>query len=82
MVALPWWLLAAGIVLVIIGFFLGSLTAPPTTRQTLIDPRLSDEEIARKLRSTEGSRLAGLLVLVGGVLIVVSLVWRIARIVF
>ena len=77
MIALPWYLLSAGIVILLIGLLAAGLSGPG--RQPLIDPRMRDDEIARNLQPSRGSTLANLMILLGGLCILVSIVWRIAR---
>ncbi len=70
----PWYLLAVGIVILIVGYILAAINRPPPT---YIDPRMSDEQIARNLDKSEGGSWAGLLVLAGYVLVFISVAWRI-----
>ena len=74
----PWLLMSAGIVLLLIGAVAAGMSAP---RSTMIDPRMSDEDIARQLQPGRGIPIPTLLIYLGGLLILISLVWRIARIV-
>ena len=79
MIAAPWYLLAAGIALLILGLFISALSKP--ARPPLIDRRMRDEDIARALQQEEGggSVFGGLLVILGIVCISVSIVWRLTR---
>ena len=77
MIAAPWYLLFAGIVILLIGLIATALTG--SGRQPLIDPRMRDDEIARNLQPSRGSPLANVMVFLGGLCILVSIIWRIAR---
>lgn len=76
MTAVPWYLLAAGIVLVIIGILMAWMSRPSGPR--VIDHRMRDEDIARSLQDERGI-VPSIVMIVGFVLILVSIVWRIAR---
>ena len=78
MAAAPWYLLAGGIVLVIVGYFIGGLS--PRSGRVFITHKMSDEEVERQLNQARGSPLAGLMMLAGFVVILTSIIWRIARI--
>ena len=71
MIGAPWLLMSAGIVLLLIGFVAAALSAP---RRTMIDPRMSDEEIAQQLQTSRGLPLPTLIIYLGGLLILISLV--------
>jgi hypothetical protein len=75
MVALPWILLAIGIVIVIIGLFLVYL-AEFSGGSTYIDPSMDDDEIADRLERGN-SLLPRLVLLAGFVCVLVSIVWRV-----
>ena len=77
MIAVPWYLLSLGIVVLLAGIFLSALAPPP--RQNAIDPRMTDEEIAKTLRGRERGSWGGLVVFAGLLLIMISLAWRILR---
>jgi hypothetical protein len=77
MSAAPWYLLAVGIVLVIVGYFLGAFGRGSGPR--FIDPKMSDEEIARQVKEGEALPVGSLVILVGFLAILVSVVWRIVR---
>jgi hypothetical protein len=79
MAGLPWYLLALGIILVVVGTLLAGLGGGSASNRA-IDPRMKDEDIARLMNRGEGNWLANTLVLLGLVLIAVSVVWRIVRI--
>lgn len=79
--AYPWYLLAAGIGLIVLGILLAALTGSGS-RGGWVDPRMSDEEIARRMQGSEGGLLPRLMVFLGLLCVFVSVVWRIARIFF
>ena len=53
MAAAPWYLLAGGIVLVIVGYFIGGLS--PRSGRVFITHKMSDEEVERQLNQARGS---------------------------
>lgn len=77
MAAAPYYLLAVGIVVIITGVLVANMTGG---QKTLIDPRMSDKEIARQMKRNQGSSLGGVLMLVGWLIVAVSIIWRIVRI--
>jgi hypothetical protein len=79
MAAAPWYLLAGGIVLVILGYFIAGFGRRGAGRM-FITAKMSDEEVERQLNQERGSPLAGLVMLAGFGIILVSIVWRIVRI--
>jgi hypothetical protein len=79
MAAAPWYLLAGGIVVVIVGFFIVRLGSRGSDR-IFISPKMSDEEVERLLNERQGSRLGVVVVLLGFLIILVSVIWRIVRI--
>lgn len=74
----PWFLLAGGIGLVLLGYFVASLGSRGSGRD-YIHPKMSDKEIARRMNDNQGSPIAGIIVLLGFVAIFVSIVWRLLR---
>jgi hypothetical protein len=80
-VALPWYLLAAGIALVILGALLSGLGRPEDSGRRRLGPRMRDDEIIRELGRKQRVTLPNLMVLVGIVCVLVSVVWRLARLV-
>jgi len=74
----PWYLLAGGIALIIIGFFWDAIGNLGSGRR-FIHPKMSDEEIERQMNEGEGRSLGGLVILLGFLAILVSVVWRIVR---
>ena len=76
-IAAPYWLLAGGILVLIVGYL---IAAGSGSSSTIIDHRMSDEEIARQLEDqNRGNPIAGLLIMLGYLAIFVSVVWRIIR---
>jgi hypothetical protein len=74
--SLPWYLLAVGIGLVVLGFLAANLGGPPNRRQRTIDYRMRDEDIARQLNHSEPGPLPTLLIVAGFACILVSVCWR------
>ena len=77
MAAVPYYLLAGGIVLVIAGYFLANLGVG--SDRTFIDPRMSDKEIERQINQSEGNSIGGLVMLLGFLVIFTGIVWRVVR---
>src|SRR5689334_2942767 len=76
MIAFPWFLLAAGILIVIIGCFFADLRKLFGSGRRVIDPAMTDDEIRRILQSGQRLSLPNLVVLFGLLCILVSIVWR------
>jgi hypothetical protein len=76
MIAAPWYLFSLGIVLVIIGTISGALFGAGGSSRTAIDPRMSDAEIARRLKRRSSLSLSGLVVYAGLFCLLVSIGWR------
>jgi hypothetical protein len=79
MAAAPWYLLAAGIGLVILGYMVTGLGGRGSGRD-FIHPKMSDKEIARRMQESGGSPLGGGLMVTGFIAVLVSIVWRLARV--
>jgi hypothetical protein len=77
MIAAPWYLLAVGILVVILGFFVAAPRRPPGSGGRWIVPRMTDKQITRNLQGGEGDPLATGIVVLGFVMVLVSVVWRI-----
>lgn len=77
MVAVPWYLAALGIMLVIVGCIAGSL--PRNSAQIGIDPRMSDAEIARRLRRRSSLGFPGFMIYAGSLSLAIGLVWRLIK---
>ena len=75
----PWYLLAIGIGIVVVGSLLASLSGPPDRGQRAINPRMRDNEIIRDLKRGQRVTLPNLVILVGLMCILVSICWRITR---
>lgn len=74
-IAAPYWLLAGGILVLILGYLIAALSGG--SNSTFIDHRMSDEEIARQLeQQNQGNPIAGLMILAGYLAIFVSIAWR------
>ena len=82
MVRLPWYLLAVGIALVVIGFLLAALPRSPDRSRRAIDSDMRDEDIVRELRRSPPVSVPGLVILAGFACILVSIGWRILRAIF
>jgi hypothetical protein len=80
MAGFPWYLLAFGIFLLLSGLVFGVLSSSMRSRDHLIDPRLSDEEIAKKLRGAERGAFWNWVIVAGAGCMLISVVWRIALI--
>ena len=81
MIGLPWFLLAAGIGIVILGAFMAGLSRPPGKGGPAIHRRLRDDEIARRLNRAERLPAWGVVILIGFACILVSVIWRLARVI-
>jgi hypothetical protein len=77
MVAAPWYLLAVGILLVIVGYFIGRLGGRRS--RVYISPKMSDEQIERLMSQTQGNPLAGLFLSLGYLIVFISIAWRLVR---
>lgn len=79
MISLPWYLLAAGIALVILGYLLASLPGSSDRGGRPISSRMRDDDIARELRRAQRVPFSNLVILAGFACILVSIAWRLAR---
>ena len=79
MVAAPYFLLALGIVLVVLGAIQGNLPGRPERRRRPLGPRMRDAEIARRLNESEPMSAADFVVLAGLACVAVSVLWRLLR---
>ncbi len=79
MIAVPWYLLSAGCIVLIIGFFLAVMKRAQGGDHLVIDPRMEDDEIINTLRRGGRIPLAGWVIIAGFLLIMISLVWRLLR---
>ena len=80
MVAAPYYLFSFGIVLMIIAYFWSSIAGG--SDNTLVDPRMSDDDIQRQLSNSDGSPIPGLIMMAGMLVCLISILWRIGRIFF
>ena len=80
MLAAPYFLFSAGIGLILIAFFWGSIS--DGSSGTLIDPNMSDEDIENQLNKSDGSPIPGLIMMAGLAAILISILWRIGRVFF
>jgi hypothetical protein len=79
MVAFPWYLLATGIILMIIGFIMAAMIRSSGMSHTFIHDRMSDDDIAEKLQGDRRMLLPNILIFLGLLCIVVSIGWRLLR---
>jgi uncharacterized membrane protein len=78
MIAWPWYLFSAGIALIIIGAFLTSLSHLGSGR-THIHPKMSNKKIARILKKERRIPAGNIVILVGFLLVLISVTWRLVR---
>jgi hypothetical protein len=71
--AFPWYLLAFGIVLTIVGILIAALMS---RGPDYIDPKMDDDEIAERLNRGAGI-WPSVLIVVGVLCVLVSIIWRI-----
>ncbi len=81
MSSLPWYLLAAGIVMVVIGFILAGLPGAPSRGRQPIGPDMRDEDIIRELKRSQRIPLSDLVILAGFICILVGIGWRLLRVI-
>ncbi len=65
MIGIPWFLAAAGIVLVVVGFLLAMLLAATRPKPPPISPKMRDDEIAKHLDDEERISFPGLVIYLG-----------------
>jgi hypothetical protein len=78
MVSLPWYLLAFGIGLVILGFLLAGLPGSGGGGRP-IHAKMRDKDIIRELERARRMPLSSLVIVAGLGCVLVSVVWRIGR---
>jgi uncharacterized membrane protein len=78
MIAWPWYLLSAGIALIIIGYFLDSFRRLGSGPR-FIHPKMSDKKIKQIMNEEQGISLGSLVMLIGFLLVLVSIGWRLVR---
>lgn len=79
MIAAPWYLFAVGVVLVLVGVISGSLFGSGRASRNLVDSRMDDAEIARRLKRQSSLSFSGIIVYLGLLCILVSASWRLLR---
>jgi hypothetical protein len=79
MIAAPWYLFAAGIVLVLIGAISGALFGAGRSSSRMIDGRMSDAEIARRLQRQSSVGFPGFIFYLGVFCVLASVCWRMLR---
>lgn len=79
MISLPWYLLAVGILLVVIGFLLAGLPGPPGREQRTIHTKMKDDDIIRELKRSQRLPASSLVILAGFACILISICWRLFR---
>jgi hypothetical protein len=78
-ISLPWYLLAAELVLVVIGFILAGLPGLPDRGRRTIDPNMRDDDIVRELKRAQRVPVPNLVILAGFLCILISICWRVLR---
>lgn len=76
MIGAPWYLLAVGIGLVIVGFFIDGFSSFLGPRQSAIHPDMRDEDIVKSLEQQKTRSKGSVIGLLGAFLIFVSILWR------
>jgi hypothetical protein len=76
---LPWYLLAFGVVLVIVGFILASLPRSPSQDRRALDSDMDDDDIVRELKRAERIPIPSLIILAGFACVLISICWRFLR---
>lgn len=79
MLAAPWYLSSLGILIIVLGL-IGSLASGGRHASAEIDPRMSDAEIARRLKQRNAIGWPGLLAYAGLLCVSVGLGWRALRV--
>jgi hypothetical protein len=83
MISVPYYLLAFGIFLIILGATVNSLAKlgkPTRSVRRTIDPTMRDEEITRTLKGERRFFWGNLIVRLGFLCMLVSVIWRMVRI--
>lgn len=80
MISLPWYLLAIGIALVVLGVLAASVPSTRDRGRRRIDAKMRDKDIVRQLKRDEQIPISGYVILAGFACIVVSVAWRIVRV--
>ncbi|WP_165073213.1 hypothetical protein [Paludisphaera rhizosphaerae] len=79
MIAVPWYLFAVGLLLLILGAISGAIFGSNRSSAKWIDPRMSDREIKKRLEEQSSVGFSGFLVYLGLACLLVSAVWRLLR---
>lgn len=77
MISLPWYLLAAGIVLIVLGYILAAGTGP--NFQKRVNNRMSDQEIGQQLKREQRLSIPSMIILLGFGCVLASGIWRLVR---
>jgi hypothetical protein len=77
---IAWYLLSAGILLIIIGAFLDHLQRLGSGKLH-IDPKMSDREIKRRMKKSQRISVGSVMIMVGVLAVLISLGWRLVRVV-
>jgi hypothetical protein len=78
MIAVPYYLLAGGIALVIAGFFIAAVSRASRPPRRSVSSKMRDAEIIQHLRNENRVRLHNVVFAAGALCIFISLVWRMA----
>lgn len=76
MIATPWYLMAVGVGLVIIGLLAAGFRQVLRSGPSAIDPRMRDDQIAKILRDRQRAGFPVLIVYAGVACVFASVVWR------
>ncbi len=79
MIAAPWYLLAGGIGLVILGYFVAGLSGSSGRGPRPITPRMRDQDIINSLNEQDALPPGAILSFLGYLLVFVSILWRLLR---
>ena len=79
MIAYPWYLLALGIIVLIVGLLMAQVWTPRQSELREIDSDMRDDEIVENLNSRNPISIPGIVIFVGMMCIFASIVWRVGR---
>ena len=79
MIAYPYFLSGFGIILVIVGFILASLSHSGPSRKRVIHHEMRNKEILDLLKREPPMPFPNLMIVLGMICILASIVWRLAR---
>jgi hypothetical protein len=77
MIAVPWYLSALGLALILVGWLTGAVFRSGS--RTAVDSRMNDAEIARRLNRQSSLGFPGFLMLAGLLCLAAGVVWRLLR---